>query len=264
MNALIEMIKKIGIFMIAAQALIHFAPGQKYEKYMKLIVGVVILFQFLKPVYGFFTGTAIDWDDWNAQAFQSGYEEAAGELAGRAPESISSSNSIEDSVIMRIEEEIKSRLNREMENETYCVDNVRVSMKTLPGTEAGGTKQYELVKIRVVVRQSHVLTNNGRDGSDGSDNSSNSNSMYVEPVEKVSISPISIDINSTDAGMDEETEGSGGKERIKGIEEEKEEREAAVEEALLKRFCSVLGMDEEHMEVSVYGIGDENTGQDNG
>ena len=37
MNELVETIKKIGIFMIAAQAVLHFAPGQKYEKYIKLI-----------------------------------------------------------------------------------------------------------------------------------------------------------------------------------------------------------------------------------
>ena len=43
MGVLVDVIKKIGIFMLAAQAVIHFAPGQKYEKYIKLIVGILIL-----------------------------------------------------------------------------------------------------------------------------------------------------------------------------------------------------------------------------
>ena len=47
MSALIELIKRIGIFMIAAQAVLHFTPGQKYEKYIKLIVGMMVLLQFV-------------------------------------------------------------------------------------------------------------------------------------------------------------------------------------------------------------------------
>ena len=50
MGVLVDVIKKIGIFMLAAQAVIHFAPGQKYEKYIKLIVGILILVQFIIPI----------------------------------------------------------------------------------------------------------------------------------------------------------------------------------------------------------------------
>ena len=44
-----ENIRQIGIFMIVAQTVIHFAAGQKYEKYLKIIAGVIILLQFISP-----------------------------------------------------------------------------------------------------------------------------------------------------------------------------------------------------------------------
>lgn len=41
---MLENIKEIGVFMIAAQAVIHFSPGRQYEKYIKLVSSVIILF----------------------------------------------------------------------------------------------------------------------------------------------------------------------------------------------------------------------------
>ena len=46
---MLENIRQIGLFMIAAQAVIHFAPGRQYEKYIKFVSSVIILLLFLKP-----------------------------------------------------------------------------------------------------------------------------------------------------------------------------------------------------------------------
>lgn len=48
----IEIIRKIGIFMIAAQVMIHLAPDKRYEKYNKLITGVIILAMLIQPFSG--------------------------------------------------------------------------------------------------------------------------------------------------------------------------------------------------------------------
>ena len=34
---MLETIRQIGVFMIAAQAVVHFAPGRQYEKYICLL-----------------------------------------------------------------------------------------------------------------------------------------------------------------------------------------------------------------------------------
>ena len=47
---MLDTLREIGIFMIAAQAVIHFAPGKQYGKYIKSLSGIIILLLFLKPV----------------------------------------------------------------------------------------------------------------------------------------------------------------------------------------------------------------------
>ena len=37
---------QMGIFMICAQSIVHFRPNASYEKYLKLLVGVLLLIQF--------------------------------------------------------------------------------------------------------------------------------------------------------------------------------------------------------------------------
>ncbi|MDE7360173.1 MAG: stage III sporulation protein AF, partial [Lachnospiraceae bacterium] len=57
---MLDTIREIGIFMIAAQAVVHFAPGRQYEKYIKSVSGIIILLLFLKPVFQL-AGTA--WEE---------------------------------------------------------------------------------------------------------------------------------------------------------------------------------------------------------
>ncbi len=58
-NALFHAICKVGIFMICAQAIIHFRPREAYEKYLKLLVSVMILIQLFLPFGGFLLGESV-------------------------------------------------------------------------------------------------------------------------------------------------------------------------------------------------------------
>ena len=58
-NALFQAICKVGIFMICAQAIIHFRPREAYEKYLKLLVSVIILIQLFLPFGGFLLGESV-------------------------------------------------------------------------------------------------------------------------------------------------------------------------------------------------------------
>lgn len=140
MNALVELIKRIGIFMVAAQAVIHFAPEHKYEKYIKLIVGIMVLLQFLSPFYKITGGTEPDWS-----ALLSNMETEIN--ADGLPGEISKAPSIEDTVIANIEQEIKSKLNGSLADENYRVVNVVVHLNT-----QNGTNQYSLDMVRVAVQ----------------------------------------------------------------------------------------------------------------
>lgn len=251
MDALIEIIKKIGIFMIAAQALVHFAPGQKYEKYMKLIVGIVILFQFIKPVYALLTGTALQWNDWNSQSFLQDYEDTVNELTGSVPYGIDAPGSVAESVIVRLEEEIKSKLNREMGDENYRVVNVKVAMKHVSGNESADVGQYELERVHVAVRRVYYRGEGfEEETAEGGE----------EGEGKIGIQKISIDIGTIDGQGKAEAENERSSVTAKSVAKEAAESAKETEQALRERFCMALGMEEEQMEVSVYGELEENAG----
>ena len=62
-DLLMTSIKQIGVFMICAQALIHFKPNGSYEKYIKLLVSVMILVQVFIPItkiFSFGWSTSLD------------------------------------------------------------------------------------------------------------------------------------------------------------------------------------------------------------
>lgn len=49
-TAFFKSICQIGIFMVCAQTITHFRPNSSYEKYMKLLVSVMVLIQILQPM----------------------------------------------------------------------------------------------------------------------------------------------------------------------------------------------------------------------
>ena len=46
-----NLIREIGVFMICAQAVIHFRPKEAYGKYLRLLLGVMVMVQIFAPVY---------------------------------------------------------------------------------------------------------------------------------------------------------------------------------------------------------------------
>ncbi len=50
MNALLTKIGQLAIFLICAQTLVHFRPKDSYEKYVKLLVSIMLLILLVEPV----------------------------------------------------------------------------------------------------------------------------------------------------------------------------------------------------------------------
>lgn len=55
-NSLFHVICRMGIFMICAQAVVHFRPKEAYEKYLKLLVSVMVLIQVFLPIGSYLLG----------------------------------------------------------------------------------------------------------------------------------------------------------------------------------------------------------------
>lgn len=112
---MLENIRKIGLFMVAAQAVIHFAPGRQYERYIKLISSVIILFLFMGPFISRQGDLVGEWQTGMEQAIQRFKEEDL--WKADAP-------TVNDNVTEQIKEEIKTRLNNCISDREYCVESV--------------------------------------------------------------------------------------------------------------------------------------------
>lgn len=56
LDSFLEAIGRVGIFMICARAIVHFRPKEADEKYMKLLVSIMILIQLFLPLGSVFLG----------------------------------------------------------------------------------------------------------------------------------------------------------------------------------------------------------------
>lgn len=100
----LQTIKQIGIFMICAQAILHFKPSAKYEKYLKLLISVMVLVQLLVPVVDFFSGQ-------EQEVFFQRMEEIQAEI-DREMEQLEIENAInEENILKETKLEIQNRVN---------------------------------------------------------------------------------------------------------------------------------------------------------
>lgn len=138
---MLDAIRQIGVFMIAAQAVVHFAPGRQYEKYIKSVSGIIILLLFLKPVFQL-AGTAWEepqllWEKWEKLTDMPDFSDEiqAGDVSGE--------------VVGRMEAEVKEQLNRELETDAYYVSRVIIRFVQKPGTEEGTL----LPQVEILMRE---------------------------------------------------------------------------------------------------------------
>ena len=51
---MLTMIKQVSVFIICAQMILHFKAEQKYGKYLKLLIGMMVLVQLFAPLMTLF------------------------------------------------------------------------------------------------------------------------------------------------------------------------------------------------------------------
>lgn len=136
---MLQNIREIGIFIIAAQAVVHFAPGKQYEKYIRSISGVIILVLFLKPFVQLAGG------QWQAPSAVLERLQEAGKLSEISVDPAAADGGVETAVTGRMEKEIADRLNRELAADTCLVKEVELSLKE--GTEDSKEDAFYTVTI---------------------------------------------------------------------------------------------------------------------
>lgn len=148
---MLESIRQIGIFMIVAQTVMHFAANGQYEKYMKIIAGVIVLLLFIRPFISGSDGQVMKWREEITHIMEQ-IEARSGDFGNMAYEG----GSAEALVIRQIEEEITRRL-----NEVTAGHGCRVVKTTIELTgQAKGDSvigeadagEYVFDRVRVTVR----------------------------------------------------------------------------------------------------------------
>lgn len=141
---MLKNIREIGIFMIAAQAVIHFAPGRQYEKYIKSVSGIIILLLFLKP---FLQLSGAEWK--GPEAVLKKLEEVTDmqDFSVERPDTADEAG-VGGTVVSRMEAEIKDLLNRELSEDDYRVKQVSIRLEKDPAQ--GGELCLSQIAVRMV------------------------------------------------------------------------------------------------------------------
>lgn len=113
---LIHLIQKFGIFIVIAQTIIHFCPKGSYEKYMKMLIGIMSLAVLAIPLLGIFQKNAEEEFWQKVNTYEENMDEILNESAMDFKLNISDSEEMEQG----LQEEINTRIYKILsENELY-------------------------------------------------------------------------------------------------------------------------------------------------
>ena len=138
-NALFRAICKVGIFVICAQAVVHFRPREAYEKYLKLLVGIMVMIQLFLPIAAFFLGGNMEQLAQRLEGFQEELEQNAkleAEAAMKADEVLERMTPEE---VSRRMEELKRKEQETEQNQTQqqTQEQVQEEKDTVISVEVG-------------------------------------------------------------------------------------------------------------------------------
>lgn len=106
MQWLYRVIGQAGIFLICAQTVVHFRPKESYDKYLKLLLSVMLLLQLLQPVLTMFGGG----DGWNAEEQVTGFMQELQTVLTRASEQAEQSQEEIGNTAAAVAQEARGRI----------------------------------------------------------------------------------------------------------------------------------------------------------
>ncbi|MCI8615695.1 MAG: stage III sporulation protein AF [Lachnospiraceae bacterium] len=148
---MVGIIKEICIFMIIAQAVLFFVPGNSYDKYVRILVGIIMILRFIEPLFPLLAEDGIRLEIENQMAIleqqMAGIYDAGREDGGEIKDS-------ETEVYKSMEEEIKRQLRADESN--YDVTGVRFTENVRQGKE--GSRGADII-VTVKEKQSGEVGN---------------------------------------------------------------------------------------------------------
>lgn len=129
-------LKQISIFLLLGQTILHFAPGEKYEKYIKVLLGLMLVVQFAAPLLSFGSRDRMTEYENNKKAFTQKMEEALQTV---------------DEKWFVYNEQIKQQIEKELENAEVLVWEQREQEETEGQKEESGEERIEIKTVGIEV-----------------------------------------------------------------------------------------------------------------
>lgn len=136
--------------MICAQAIVHFRPQESYEKYLKLLVSVMVLVQIFLPLGSFLAGIGGEDARGQLESFRESLEQSMEEARQQAEET--------DALLEQMTlEEVRRRLEEqaaaaaEIEDEQDVNTQINLNEDDIHGELSGGQISIDLQNITVEV-----------------------------------------------------------------------------------------------------------------
>lgn len=106
-----KIIIETGIFMICSQLLIHLKPNAEYEKYLKLLVSIMILIQIFTPVLNLIAGK----EGITIEEQMTRFEQQLEQDSRLSEEAVKKADALLEQMTM---EEVRERIRRQQESVT--------------------------------------------------------------------------------------------------------------------------------------------------
>lgn len=106
MEQFLEVLRQAAIFMVAAKVILHFFPGNKYDRYGKIMTALIVLSMLVVPVLTFFK------EDMGKEFWERAERlEAENEMFSQRLKGLSKDQEsvVEDGIVLSVEEKVKSR-----------------------------------------------------------------------------------------------------------------------------------------------------------
>lgn len=147
---LLNVIRRVGIFIICAQTVVHFKPNHSYEKYLKLLVSIMVMVQIVFPLLQMFGGGG------DRDAFAETVKQYEYAMQGEEQEIKITTVTAEEILRTQTISEINSRLNNLNNSETQeeTQDQERVECHESIGGQAIQGQTEEITQV--VVEQIEV------------------------------------------------------------------------------------------------------------
>lgn len=104
---MVNVIKEVCIFIIIAQAILFFVPGKSYEKYVRILVGIIMIMRFMEPLIQLFVEDEVKLEIKNRMALLEQQMNEINDIYGENSVEIKDN---ETEIYKNMEEEIKRQL----------------------------------------------------------------------------------------------------------------------------------------------------------